>query len=91
MNILKGNILKGFATIAMLCMIGAMFATPVAMGDIGAGYVLYESSKVQDKPSYIITAGVVEATVVGALLPFVISSAAIGGPVGLGIGAAILV
>jgi len=34
MNISK-NILKGFAAVTMLCMVGAVFATPVALGDIG--------------------------------------------------------
>ncbi len=41
MNILKGNILKGFAAVAMLCMIGAVFATSVALGDIGAAAYIY--------------------------------------------------
>ncbi len=35
MNILKGNILKGFAAVAMLCMIGTVLAESVAVGDIG--------------------------------------------------------
>jgi hypothetical protein len=32
MNILKGNILKGFAAVAMLCMIGAVFANSASFG-----------------------------------------------------------
>jgi hypothetical protein len=35
---MKLNLLKGFAAIAMVCMVGAVFATPVALGDIGAAY-----------------------------------------------------
>jgi len=38
---MKLNILKGFAAIAMLCMIGAVFATPVALGDAGLVYQYY--------------------------------------------------
>ena len=91
---MKLNLLKGFAAVAMLCMIGAVFATPVALGDIGAAYVLYEASKVQDKKSYIVTAGATELSVVAALLPEVIATAAgasMFGPAGMAIGATILV
>ncbi len=42
MNILKGNILKGFAAVAMLCMTGTVLAESVAVGDIGA-YYFYKS------------------------------------------------
>ncbi|ADG13967.1 hypothetical protein Metin_1317 [Methanocaldococcus infernus ME] len=35
MNIFKSNILKGFAAVAMLCMIGALVAEPVALGNCG--------------------------------------------------------
>ncbi len=37
MNMSK-NLLKGFAAVAMLCMVGAVFATPVALGDITLYY-----------------------------------------------------
>jgi hypothetical protein len=47
MNILKGNILKGFAAVAMLCMIGAVFATPVALGDVG--YELYKNGYISSE------------------------------------------
>ncbi|AEH06451.1 hypothetical protein [Methanothermococcus okinawensis] len=38
---MKLNLLKGFAAIAMLCMVGAVFATPVALGDIGGALYGY--------------------------------------------------
>ena len=46
MNILKRNILKGFAAVAMLCMVGAVFATPVALGDLGGAYYQYYSKDI---------------------------------------------
>ncbi|AEH06445.1 hypothetical protein [Methanothermococcus okinawensis] len=44
MNILKGNILKGFAAIAMLCMVGAVFATPSILNSAYTGYELAHSA-----------------------------------------------
>ncbi len=42
MNILKGNILKGFAAVAMLCMIGAVFAGSIQTTKIaGSTYLVY--------------------------------------------------
>ena len=40
---MKLNLLKSFAAVAMLCMVGAVFATPVALGDVGAYYYLKDS------------------------------------------------
>jgi hypothetical protein len=44
---MKLNLLKGFAAMAILCMVGAVLAEPVALGDISA-YYLYEHSKNRD-------------------------------------------
>jgi hypothetical protein len=41
---MKINLLKGFAAVAMLCMVGAAFATPVALGDIGAYVIITEQN-----------------------------------------------
>jgi hypothetical protein len=51
---MKLNLLKGFAAVAMLCMIGAVFAESVAVGDIGAAYYIKykQDGKLKDKITY---------------------------------------
>ncbi len=55
---MKLNLLKGFAAVAMLCMIGAVFAESVAVGDIG--YYLTEKYG---------AAGSASSSVLGYVLP----------------------
>jgi len=65
MNMSK-NLLKGFAAIAMLCMVGAVFATPVALGDIGAYYYLKDSNNGLDGVKVGAKAAGAGAVVLGA-------------------------
>ncbi|AEH06448.1 hypothetical protein [Methanothermococcus okinawensis] len=47
---MKLNLLKGFAAVAMLCMVGAVFAEPISTGDISLG--LMAASYLDENPSY---------------------------------------
>ncbi|ABR56115.1 hypothetical protein Maeo_0529 [Methanococcus aeolicus Nankai-3] len=41
---MKLNLLKGFAAVAMLCMVGAVFATPSVLNSAYTGYELAHSA-----------------------------------------------
>jgi hypothetical protein len=93
----KLNLLKGFAAVAMLCMVGAVFATPVALGDLGYGLVYFTEKYMNKQVSGDAAVGVLTTTTLagaGAGWQVATTTARIGatlgaaaGPTGLVIGA----
>jgi hypothetical protein len=85
---MKLNLLKCFAAVAMLCMVGAVFATPVALGDIWIASAYYLS---KNSPNWSPEAGL-SWSLTGLYLGTVYRTAigmAFGGPAGAAAGLAI--